>query len=120
MEVLDHDPQFPARLRPSLDEVRSLYYYKQDVYDSTAFFLTRALPAAGTREEYARWEYLIAQCYEKMDRSYEAKTFYERVVTHTYDPILDIYARLNAIRQNKEGGADYIVRNIRALVKMAP
>jgi tetratricopeptide (TPR) repeat protein len=119
MEVLDHDPQFPARLRPSLDEVRSLYYYKQGVYDSTAFFLIKALPAAGTREEYARWEYLIAQCYERMDRSYEAKTFYERVVKHTYDPILDIYARLNAIRQNKEGGADYIARNIDALVKMA-
>jgi len=119
MEVLDHDPQFPVRLRPSLEEVRALYYYKQGVYDSTAFFLIKALPAAGTHEEYARWEYLIAQCYEKMDRSYEAKTFYERVVVHTYDPVLDIYARLNAIRQNKEGGADYIDRNILALVKMA-
>lgn len=119
MQVLDHDPQFPARLRPSLDEMRALYYYQQNVYDSTAFFLIRALPAAGTREEYARWEYLIAQLYEKTNHSYEAKTFYERVVAHTYDPILDVYARLNAIRQNKEGGADYVNRNIQALAKMA-
>src|SRR6202012_316915 len=74
---------------------------------------------AQTREEEARWEYLIAQMYEKVNRSYEAKTFYERVVAHTYDPVLDIYARLNAIRQNKEGGVDYIARNIDALVKMA-
>jgi hypothetical protein len=119
IQVLDHDPQFPERLRPSLQEVRALYYYKQSVYDSTAYFLIRALPAAQTREEGARWEYLIAQLYEKLNRPYESKTFYERVVAHTYDPILDIYARLNAIRQNKEGGADYIARNIQALVKMA-
>jgi outer membrane protein assembly factor BamD (BamD/ComL family) len=119
IEVLDRDPQFPARLRPSLAEVRALYYYKQGVYDSTAFFLIQALPAAGTREESARWEYLIAQCYERTDNSYEAKTFYERVIKHTYDPVLDIYARLNAIRQNKEGGVDYIDKNIQVLAKMA-
>ena len=119
MEVLDRDPLFPARLRPQLAEVRALYYYKEDVYDSTAYFLTRALPAAGTSEEYARWEYLIAQCYERTNDSYEAKTFYERVIKHTYDPVLDIYARLNAIRQNKEGGADYIEKNIEVLAKMA-
>ena len=119
MEVLDHDPQFPGRLRPSLSEMRALYYYQQQIYDSTAYFLIRALPAAGTRDEMARWEYLIAQCYERTDHSYEAKTFYERCYSHTYDPILDIYARLNAIRQNKEGGADYIEKNIQVLAKMA-
>ncbi len=41
------------------------------------------------------------------------------MVAHTYDPILEIFARLNAIRQNKEGGEDFIARNIQALVKMA-
>ncbi len=119
IEVLDHDPQFPARLRPSLAEVRALYFYQQGGYDSTAFFLTQALPAAGTNEERARWEYLIAQCFERTSNSYEAKTFYERVIKHTYDPVLDIYARLNAIRQNKEGAADYIQKNIEVLEKMA-
>ena len=56
MEVLAHDPQFPARLQPSLQEVRALYFYKQQVYDSAAIYLEKALPAAGTREEMARWE----------------------------------------------------------------
>jgi outer membrane protein assembly factor BamD (BamD/ComL family) len=119
IQVLDRDPQFPPRLQPSLQEEKALYFYKQNIYDSAAYFLERALPAAGTREEGARWEYLIAQLYERLGNSYEAKTFYERVIAHTYDPILEIYARLNAIRQNKEGGADYIQRNIDALVKMA-
>jgi tetratricopeptide (TPR) repeat protein len=119
IEVLVHDPQFPPRLEPSLQEVRALWFYKQDIADSAAFYLEKALPAAENREETARWEYLIAQLYEKTGNSYMAKTFYEKTVGHTYNPILELYARLNAIRQNKEGGEGYIERNIAALVKMA-
>jgi outer membrane protein assembly factor BamD (BamD/ComL family) len=119
IEVLAHDPQFPARLEPNLQEVRALWFYKRDIYDSAAFYLEKALPAAATHEEAARWEYLIAQLYERVDRSNDARIFYERTVAHTYDPILEIYARLNAIRQNKEGGEDFIAKNIQALVRMA-
>jgi tetratricopeptide (TPR) repeat protein len=119
IEILLHDPLFPPRLQPNLQEVRALWFYKQNIYDSAAIYLEKALPAAENREEVARWEYLIAQLYEKTNNSYLAKTFYEKTVIHTYNPILEIYARLNAIRQNKEGGEDYIARNIEALVKMA-
>ncbi|HWK05537.1 MAG TPA: tetratricopeptide repeat protein, partial [Puia sp.] len=119
IEILRRDPQFPARLQPSLQEVRALWFYKQNIYDSAAFYLERALPAAENNEEQARWEYLIAQLYERVNRSYEAKTFYEKTIRHTYDPVLEIYARLNSIRQNKEGGDDFIARNIQALVSMA-
>jgi TolA-binding protein len=119
IEVLSHDPQFPARLKPSLQEVRALWFYEQSISDSAAFYLEKALPAAANREELARWEYLIAQLYEKVGNSFEAKTFYERTVSHTYNPVLEVYARLNAIRQNREGGDDFIKLNIAALVKMA-
>src|ERR1700733_15165206 len=74
IEILLHDPQFPPRLMPSLQEVRALWFYKQDIYDSAAIYLQRALPAAENREEVARWEYLIAQLYEKDSNSYNAKT----------------------------------------------
>ena len=119
IEILLHDPQFPPRLMPNLQEVRALWYYKQDIYDSAAIYLQKALPAAENREEVARWEYLIAQLYEKDSDSYNARTFYERTIIHTYNPVLDVYARLNAIRQNKEGGEDFIAKNIDALMKMA-
>src|ERR1700744_1404122 len=119
IEIMLHDPQFPPRLLPSLQEVRALWFYKQNINDSAAIFLEKALPAAENREEMARWEYLIAQLYEKDSNSYLARTFYERAVAHTYNPILEVYARLNSIRQNKEGGEDFIARNIQALVRMA-
>ncbi len=119
IEILLHDPQFPPRLMPSLQEVRALWFYKQEINDSAAIYLQRALPAAENREEVARWEYLIGQLYEKDSDSYNAKIFYERAVNHTYNPILDVYARLNAIRQTKDGSEDYIAKNIAALIKMA-
>jgi outer membrane protein assembly factor BamD (BamD/ComL family) len=119
IEVLKHDPQFPPRLAPELAEVQALSFYKQSNYDSAAWYLIRTLPAAFDNEEKARWEYLIAQLYEREKKSFEAKTYYDKVVHHTYNPILEVYARLNSIRQNKDAGEDFIRRNIEALVKMA-
>lgn len=119
IEVLKHDPKFPPRLAPELAEVQALSFYKQSINDSAAWYLEKTLPAAFDNEEKARWEYLIAQLYEREKNSFEAKTFYDRVVRHTYNPILEVYARLNSIRQNKDAGEDFIRKNIEALVKMA-
>ena len=121
IEVLKHDPKFPPRLAPGLAEMQALSFYKQSINDSAAIYLEQALPNAASHEESARWEYLIAQLYEKMDRSPDAQRFYERTVRHTYNPVLEIYARLNAIRQNKniDSGENLIQKNIDALAKMA-
>ncbi len=119
IDVLKHDPLFPRRLNPSLEEMQALLFYKQSIYDSAAYHLAKALPAAANSEEQARWEYLIGQLYERANDHYLAKTFYERTVKHTYNPILEVYARLNAIRQSRDSSADYIQKNIDALVKMA-
>ena len=119
IEILKHDPQFPPRLHGDLQEVQALWFYRQEIYDSAAWYLERALPVAENKEEQARWEYLIAQLYERLNESYQAKTFYERTISHTYNPVLEVYARLNAIRQNKDAGEDFIQKNIDALVKMA-
>lgn len=120
IEVLKHDPQFPPRLAPDLAEVQALYFYKQSINDSAAYYLEKALPLAEGGEEKARWEYLIAQLYERAYRTYEAKTFYERTIRHTYNPVLEVYARLNAIRQNRNSiDTDIIQKNIDALAKMS-
>jgi tetratricopeptide (TPR) repeat protein len=117
--VLKKDPQFPPRLAADLEEVQALWFYKRSMYDSAATHLLKALPIAMDNEERARWEYLIAQLKERSRDSYEAKLFYERAVHDTYNPVLDVYARLNAIRQNKDSSSDYIQKNIEALEKMA-
>ncbi|MEI6946028.1 tetratricopeptide repeat protein [Paraflavisolibacter sp. H34] len=117
--TLKKDPNFPERLQPSLHEVQALWFYKQQQWDSAAAHLSEALENAQTKRERSRWEYLIAQLYEKGGKPDQAEIYYARAISHTLDPIMDIYARLNLIRINKAGGDDYINQNIAELLKMA-
>lgn len=117
--TLKNDPAFPKRLQNDLDEVQALWFYNNNVYDSAAVHLEKALSNAANKREKARWEFLIAQLYELSKNTEMAKEFYDRVINHTIDPVMEIYARLRSIRINKEGGENYIDKNIAELLKMA-
>jgi len=119
IETLKNDPNFPARLRTDLDEVQAFWFYKQNMYDSSARYLELALDNAETSNELARWEYLIAQMYERSGQSANAQKFYADAIRHTYDPVLEVFARLNSLKQNKDGKENTIKENIDALVRMA-
>jgi tetratricopeptide (TPR) repeat protein len=117
--TLKNDPAFPKRLQNDLEEVQAYWFYKQKIWDSAAVHLENALSNATNKTERARWEYLIAQLYELSGQFEEAEKYYSKAIGHTTDPILDIYARLFMIRVNKEGGENYIEKNIATLLKMA-
>ena len=117
--TLKNDPVFPGRLRNDLEEVQAYWFYKQNMWDSAAVYLEKALGNASNQQERARWEYLIAQLYELSGKYAESEKYFTKAIGHTTDPILDIYARLYSIRVNKDGGANYIDRNIAELLKMA-
>ena len=119
ISLLKNDPLFPERLQDELEEVQAYWFYKQSRWDSAAHYLTKALPLATTGQERARWEYLSAQMYERAGENELAKDYYNRSTTHSTDPVMDIHARLNLIRINKEGGDDYIDENIADLMRMA-
>jgi len=117
--TLKNDPAFPKRLQSDLEEVQALWFYNGNVYDSAAVHLEKALDNATTKKERARWEFLIAQLYERSGKTELAQQFYEKVINHTVDPEMEIYARLNSIRINKSGGENYIDKNVAELTKMA-
>jgi hypothetical protein len=119
ISTLRNDSAFPARLRDELEEVQAHWYYEQKVWDSSAYHLVKALPAAGTKQERARWEFLAAQMLERTGHTEDAKTWYAKSIDHSTDPVMEVYARLNLIRINKEGGDNYIDRNVATLLKMA-
>ncbi|RYY63917.1 MAG: hypothetical protein EOO12_11060, partial [Chitinophagaceae bacterium] len=119
INTLRNDSSYPARLRDDLEEVQSYWYYRQEQWDSSARHLVLALGAAGTRQEKARWEFLAAQLFERTGHAEDARTWYSKSIDHTDDPVMDVYARLNLIRLNKEGSDNYIDRNIATLLKMA-
>jgi len=118
VQTLKYDPQFPLRLHPDLDEAQAWYFYKQQSWDSAALYLEKALPNAANKQETARWEYLIAQLYEATGKHEQAKAFYERVIKHTIDPVMEVYAVLNAIRQSEGNDEKAVQSAIDALSKM--
>lgn len=117
--TLKNDPLFPKRLQNDLEEVQAWWFYNNNMFDSAALHLSNALSAAPTKKEKARWEFLTAQLYEIAGNTEMAKMFYEKAINHTVDPVMEIYARLHSIRINKEGGENFIDRNIAELLKMA-
>ena len=119
IEILRHDPNFPKRLNPDLNQILSYWFYKQQIYDSSASYLSKSLDLAQGGQEKARWEYLIAQMYQLSKKNDESVKFYERAMAHTSDPIMDVYARLNSIRIKKSDKKNYLQENIDELLKMA-
>lgn len=119
IQTLKYDPLFPNRLQGDLNESQAWYFYQQQNWDSAAFYLEKALPNASGKQEMARWEYLIAQLYEASGKHTLAQTFYERVVKHTINPVMEVYAVLNSIRQGQGTDEKAIQEAIDALKKMA-
>lgn len=117
--TLKSDPVFPERLVNDLHEVQSYWFYKQTMWDSAAAHLVQALSNARTNQEKARWEYLAGQLFELSGNYKEAERNYSRAISRTTDPIMEIYARLSAIRTNKDGGEKNIEKNVADLLKMA-
>jgi hypothetical protein len=61
--TLKEDPFFPKRLSQDLEEVQAYWFYKHQIWDSSAVHLINALDNAQTKQERARWEYLVAQMF---------------------------------------------------------
>ncbi len=117
--TLRNDPAFPKRLQNDLEEVQAFWYYKQNMWDSAALHLTRALSNAASLQEKARWEYLAGQLFEQTGNNKEAEKNYQKVIAHSTDLVLEIYARLATIRTNKDKGEASIEKNVAQLLKMA-
>jgi outer membrane protein assembly factor BamD (BamD/ComL family) len=117
--TLKDDPFFPKRLNSDLEEVQAYWFYKQNIWDSSAVHLINALDNSQTKQERARWEYLAAQMFEKAGNFDAAKNYYAKAISHTTDPVMDVYSRLNVVRVTKDTSENYIDKNVAELVSMA-
>ena len=118
LQILKSDAQFPERLQPQLHELMSYWYYKQQVYDSAASHLSLALDAANTKEERARWEFLIAQMYLLANNNDKAIDFYNKSSEHTINPVMEVYANLNSIEAYSGNVENILQQKLDALLKM--
>ena len=98
LEILRSDPNFPERLYSMLNEIAAYWCYKQQMYDSSASYLSKALDITDTKLEKARREFLIAQLWELSNNKAEAIKWYTKSAETTTDPIMEVYANLNSIK----------------------
>ncbi len=117
IQTLKNDAAFPERLNNDLSEVQALWFYRQKMYDSAAVYLEAALPNANDRIETSRWEFLIGQLYDKAQKPTKATEFFERARKRTLDPVLEVHAILNMIRQSSNDSVE-IQNKIDELKKM--
>ncbi len=98
ISILTTDPNLPKRLQNDLQETTAYWFYVQNMYDSSAIHLEKALTNADTKEDKSRWEFLLAQMFEISGKYEQATDYYEKVSKHTNNLELDIYARLNSAK----------------------
>jgi tetratricopeptide (TPR) repeat protein len=99
IQTLRNDPEFPKRLQASLADVTAYWFYKLPQYDSAAFYLEKAIPGALTKQETARWEYLLGQLYNRAGKPEQAKEAFLRCIQHTINPVMEVAAQLQATQQ---------------------
>jgi tetratricopeptide (TPR) repeat protein len=104
INTLQLDPNLPKRLRNDLAEVNAYWFFKQGILDSTAKHLEKALSTADNKQDQSRWEFLLAQLYERNGNFEKASSYYDRASKHTVDPLMDIYARLNDAKMLRTNG----------------
>ncbi len=120
ISILQNDKNLPARLRNDLEEVTSYWFFAQNNFDSAANHLHNALSNADTKQDKSRWEYLLAQLYERNGRFDDASQFYKKASRNTADPVMDIYARLNDAKMMKNtGNIKELDNSIANLLRMA-
>ncbi|MBA2248969.1 MAG: tetratricopeptide repeat protein [Chitinophagaceae bacterium] len=119
INTLQTDPNFPGRLKAELEEVNAYWFYKQQMYDSSAYHLEKALSTADDKQDKARWEFLLAQLFEVSKQTDKAAEYYTRAMHHTTDPLLDIYANLNKAKMYRGDDPKAIDNSIANLVHMA-
>lgn len=104
LELLKSDAYFPKKLLPFLHEQLAYGYYLSESYENAANNLIKALPNAPDAIAKARWYFLIAQLYDKVDQKGAAYPWYQKASQLAINPILGVYAKINMIQYEIEKG----------------
>jgi tetratricopeptide (TPR) repeat protein len=118
LEIVRNDPNFPERLQPELHETLGYLFYKEGIYDSAAFHLSKATDLDDNKQEKARREYLTAQLYMASGLNEDAANYFTRSADHTVDPVMAVYANLNAITASGDS-VNTIDKKVAALLRLA-
>ena len=94
LQLLKTDLGFPKRLHPFLYEQLAYGYYLSGNNDSAASYLIKGLDNAKDLSTKARWSYLIAQLYEKEQKTNLAYIWYKKASAIVSNPVIAVYANI--------------------------
>ena len=118
LHTLQDDPNLPKRLADDLNEMNGYLFYKQNIFDSAAVYLEKALTNIEFKEDKARAEFLLAQLYEQNKQFGKATGFYEKASMHTANPLMNIYAQLNNAKMSKGNNLEDLFTGIENLMRL--
>ena len=98
LQILKSDAIFPKRLYPFLNEQLAYGYYQMELYDSAAQYLEHALPNAPDQLAKSRWQFLIAQLWQKKENWQKAYDWYKKANQSSVNPIVRVYSKINMTR----------------------
>lgn len=119
LDKLQKDPILPARLKPFLEETVAYYYYKRGDFMQAAQHYAGSLSLSEDRQEKARRSFFVAQLYNRVGRTDLASKFLRGATKYTYDPVLEIYARMNFLLQEVHPNVNVINDHIGYMLKLA-
>ena len=94
LQLLKTDLGFPKRLYPFLYEQLAYGYYISGINDSAATYLIKGLDNAQDLNTKARWSFLIAQLYEKEQKTNLAYIWYKKAGAIVSNPVIAVYANI--------------------------
>jgi hypothetical protein len=94
LQLLKTDLGFPKRLHPFLYEQLAYGYYLSGINDSAANYLIKGLDNAQDLNTKARWSFLIAQLYEKEQKTNLAYLWYKKAGAIVSNPVIAVYANI--------------------------
>ncbi len=98
LELIKNDQLFPKYLYPFMHELIAYNFYINGQFESAANHLILALPLYKSNYVNARYQYLIAQLYEKSKRYDLATIWYKKCSNYVKNKNVYIYSLLNYLR----------------------
>lgn len=119
LEKVEGDPGTPKSVQREVPVVRAFYHIKKKEYNEAIAALTNAASLAKTKQDRARYTFIIAQLHQAVGRQDKAFDAYNAVINMHPDYEMEFNAELNLSKAAWASGQENATKTIERLEKMA-
>jgi tetratricopeptide (TPR) repeat protein len=119
LDMCKSDKAFPYRLNGELAAVTADFYLKQNQWEAASKELNKAISYTKKRKEKARFNYIMAQIHEKMNKPQRARYFYAQVIklNPKYELVFYSKIRLAMLYDVNDKGSQTIKAQLTRMLK---